>query len=326
MKIMSPKAIVNYFMDTFEPMHPEHWLEVRKTKVTASEVGCLIGYNKWKTAFDIYEEKVLGKRQPTTITMERGKYMEPLIAEEYKKRTGAIMYAPFEWRDGERWERLLEHPTDERRASTPDYFAVTDVLKYVEIKDVSYYGQVNWKDGMPEGYHLQIQYNLNIINSYLRILGQEPITCDLAYFWNDHIEIIPDIKEDPEKVDIIAKIATEFFDNHVTPRIYPIPERWQQAKIYYSGSDPDSVIESNDQMDNALYLLATHQDRLKDLKTECKLLEDIMESNKLQIAQYMGENQNLVSLGEVIATWKPDKNGNRVFSPKYGVIKKRIGL
>src|SRR5574343_669138 len=124
-KKMTPQGIANYFLDSYDLLPHDQWLELRKTKVTASEVGCLVGYNKWATAFDIFEEKVFNKVRPSSLTMERGKYLEPLIAEEYARRTGAKIIAPWEIINGERHERLLEHPSDPLRACTPDYFAVT---------------------------------------------------------------------------------------------------------------------------------------------------------------------------------------------------------
>lgn len=318
---MKPRGIARYFLDAFAPMPRDEWLQCRRQKVTASEVAALIGYNHFDTAFDIFEQKVYNKQKPQTLSMQRGNYMEPLIAKGYAEMTGAVMIAPHETIDGVRWERLFEHPEDPLRAATPDYFAVTDdTFKYVECKDVSTFGQLRWIDGIPEGYHIQIQYNLNIINAYLRMLGQPPVTADLAYWWNDRVEIVKDITEDEQRVELIAKAAKEFWESYVVPQIYPPPERWAQARVYYSQSDPESYIEASPDIIHSLITLVDMEEKLKEYREQARIAEASVDELKLLVGNYMGSNENLQSLGVVLATWTPNNKGSRTLRLKRNAI------
>ncbi len=55
----------------------EAWLALRKTKITATDTGVILGLNPWKTPLMLWEEK-LGLREPQAVTekMREGSLME----------------------------------------------------------------------------------------------------------------------------------------------------------------------------------------------------------------------------------------------------------
>lgn len=50
----------------------QEWLDLRRTKIGASDAAAIMGRSPYKTAFDVWEEKVLGKKLPVTNAMREG--------------------------------------------------------------------------------------------------------------------------------------------------------------------------------------------------------------------------------------------------------------
>lgn len=65
------------------------WLELRKTKITASDAAVILGVSPWKTKRQLYDEKV-GFAPPPIITdrMQRGIDLEPIARELFCIQTG----------------------------------------------------------------------------------------------------------------------------------------------------------------------------------------------------------------------------------------------
>ncbi len=65
----------------------ENWLKERKTYVGGSDIGSIIGVNKYKTILDIY----MDKRSETLDEIDNdaiywGNTLEDVVAQEYAKR------------------------------------------------------------------------------------------------------------------------------------------------------------------------------------------------------------------------------------------------
>jgi putative phage-type endonuclease len=66
------------------------WLEMRRSKIGASDAPIILGLSPWKTPFQLWEEKVLGKEQQTSAAMARGHALEDQARECFEKLTGII--------------------------------------------------------------------------------------------------------------------------------------------------------------------------------------------------------------------------------------------
>lgn len=63
------------------------WIEYRQNKIGCSEIATIIGWNPYKTAYDLFLEKV-GKRPKFegNFATERGKMLEPIALDLFDKR------------------------------------------------------------------------------------------------------------------------------------------------------------------------------------------------------------------------------------------------
>lgn len=55
------------------------WLDIRKKCIGGSEIGAILGLNKYMTAWDVWDRKVNGTEQPETQAMKSGRYLEEAI-------------------------------------------------------------------------------------------------------------------------------------------------------------------------------------------------------------------------------------------------------
>ena len=66
----------------------EEWLEARRSRVTGTDIGALLGVNPWKSEADVAAEKMGGPGVESTLRMRIGTALEDLIAREYEAETG----------------------------------------------------------------------------------------------------------------------------------------------------------------------------------------------------------------------------------------------
>lgn len=62
------------------------WEEFRRSKIGASDCPIICGKSSYKTSFDLWEEKIKGKKSYESHAMKYGKEMEPLAVAHYKYR------------------------------------------------------------------------------------------------------------------------------------------------------------------------------------------------------------------------------------------------
>jgi len=73
---------------TVQQNTPE-WLELRKNHIGASDAPVILGVSPWKTAFQLWEEKLGLRGMPdTTAIQARGHELEPLARQAYNDYTG----------------------------------------------------------------------------------------------------------------------------------------------------------------------------------------------------------------------------------------------
>ncbi len=65
---------------------------IRRTGVTATDIGALMGLNPWKTPLGVYYEKNGEElEQPNSENLERGEFLQPALTFWYEKRTGLVV-------------------------------------------------------------------------------------------------------------------------------------------------------------------------------------------------------------------------------------------
>ncbi|HLP97636.1 MAG TPA: YqaJ viral recombinase family protein [Sideroxyarcus sp.] len=139
----------------------EEWHELRAQGIGGSEVGTILGLNKWESAFTLWCKKTgrIEGNIPVSEAMEWGSRLEPVILDK--------------WREEHVFVNCIEqpgtycHPDHPWMIANPDaiYTDPTGDWKgIIEVKTAQF--EDDWADGVPRHYEAQVQW-------YLQILGLE---------------------------------------------------------------------------------------------------------------------------------------------------------
>ena len=134
------------------------WLEVRRSGIGGSDAAAALGLSPWKSRSELYQEKISTSPPPriSNEAMTWGRKLEPLVREEFSKRSGMAV-RPL--------RSMLQHP------SYPWMLADLDGLVedsnrgvgILEIKTSSAFKAADWEDGkVPDHYMLQLQHYLEV--------------------------------------------------------------------------------------------------------------------------------------------------------------------
>ena len=66
----------------------DEWLQLRRTKIGASDAPIIMGVSPWKTPFQLFVEKTMGETTPMNSSMKRGRDLEYKARLEFEKAIG----------------------------------------------------------------------------------------------------------------------------------------------------------------------------------------------------------------------------------------------
>ncbi len=167
----------------------KEWLDLRKTKITATDSAVIIGANPWKTPLELYEEKLSSTDQLTkNAAMQRGIDLEPAARELFIIKTGIIVKPAVVVED---WAMASLDGLSE------------DQSMAVEIKCPGAKGQDMAKIGViPDYYYPQLQHQM-------MVLGID----QMYYFSFDGIDgVVLTVIRNDEYIANMAVKEKEFYD------------------------------------------------------------------------------------------------------------------
>ena len=130
------------------------WLEMRKSKVGASDAPIILGVSPWKTPFQLWEEK-LGLSAPPQMNnaMRRGHELEPIARQAYIDHTGNYVEPSVEFHQEHKWMMAsLDGVTPDKSIA-------------VEIKCPGKVDHALAAQGeIPQKYFAQLQHQLAVLN------------------------------------------------------------------------------------------------------------------------------------------------------------------
>ena len=259
--------------DTFEVidcLDRDAWLKERRSGIGASEAAAVLGASPWKTAADVWAEKVgiAEARAAETEAMKWGLRLEPAIADAYMEETGRIVVrgdSPYRLLRAKKHPFLLATldgevvPIDERG---PGVF---------ECKTAALWKKDDWADEPPLQYSIQNQHQL-VVTGYgwgadaVLIGGQRFLHTDfvgnagfqslliqkLEAFW----ELV--VKEQPPPLDG-SESAKELLS-----RLFPRPEPGKVIEL------PQEAIMWDQELLDVKEVLKIHEDRKRELENQIK--------------------------------------------------------
>lgn len=243
------------------------WLEYRKKGIGGSNAGAVCGFNPYRTAIEVYQDKTSKEIEEfDNEAMRQGREFEDYVARRFTEATGKKV------------RRANAMYFDENHP-----FMLADVDRMVvgenaglECKTASPYLTDKWEDGkIPMHYQLQCYHYMSVMNAeawYIAVLiyGKE-----FKFYRLDR---------DEELIADLRRIEEDFWRNHVEKGIMPSPDGSKLA---------DSVIA--EYFKESMPVTVPLNGFNEKLKRRQELMEVIsrMDTEKKQIEQelklYMGE-------------------------------------
>lgn len=287
-------------IDTRE-MSRDEWLKARMQGIGSSDIGAILGFSKYKTAFEVWQEKTAECVIETiqTPAMKRGIIFEDTVAEMYKAETGRMI-----WRDNKvRIHEALPFMLANLDRIIPDLHdgRGTGIL---EIKTVSSYAYKAWAEEIPNYYYAQLQHQLFVT----------------GWTWGEMAVCVVDTGE----LNILPFERNEIF----------IEEMVDVAKLFWacvqSKNPPERVASDFSKSASVLGAKEATIDILakcgtiNSLKSHMKELKSETDTIIEEVQSFIGDCEKLTSSGEIIATWKRSKDGVTLDAKKLAAEKPEI--
>lgn len=113
----------------------EEWLAYRRKGIGGSDVAALLGISPWRTARDLYFDKLnivaVEDNEDNWVALEMGHLLEPLVAKIFQHRTGYKVY---------QIKKMFQHPQYSWMLADVDYFVELPdgSTAILEIKTTNY--------------------------------------------------------------------------------------------------------------------------------------------------------------------------------------------
>jgi predicted phage-related endonuclease len=175
-------------------------LELRRTRITSTDIGPIFGVDEWRDAFSVWcEKKTDAPRREPNWRMRLGKYLEQGIVAAYGDITGRAT----EWCD-----TTLCHPDRAWMAASPDALMPTD-RRGVDAKLVFWDQRRKWgatPDDIPQSIQLQMWWMMAVLDYD---------AWDVAALVGDDLPRIYTFERDREAERVLVAKAEEFWRRYV---------------------------------------------------------------------------------------------------------------
>lgn len=273
-------------------MITEKQRKLRRLGVGGSDVPALFGLSAYKTAYDIYLEKLgLDEHdEPEEETLEdyarkaRGNFLEPFVCHMWEKKSGQKLKAKG------KIPTIIHSKYPFMRVNVDGILQDGAIL---EAKSTSVFCMKDWGEPgtgqIPKAHVIQVAYNSMTSNAPYAIVG---VTSDAGclfykYTRNHQLE------------DVIEKKVAHFWNEHVLKKIPPEPMAMSDIKHLYPETVQDSAKVLIDE-------IKFHWENYVNTKEHIKDLEKQADSAKLEIMKFMEDSEYLV-----------DDRQNKIASFKY---------
>jgi putative phage-type endonuclease len=266
----------------------------------ASEISAAAGLDPFRSPLQLWLEHT-GQCEPFAGNefTDWGLEVEPAILRAYEKtrlEEGEMLMRPAEsiYKPGSTWKRC-----------TPDglVYAEQELRRAVQVKNVGHRMMHRWQEGPPDYVVCQVQWELSVLGlergDVMACLGGAPPE---AYtLWRDS-QMIADL-------DVIAERHWHCVQTRTEPRTTH-HEDW--AVYLARRAQSRGFIVPMDAVDDALVT------EWRESTAALKVAEKKSDLARNRVRRYLADaNADGMETAYGMATWRPDKNGNRALrSPK----------
>ena len=229
----------------------------RSLSIGGSEIGAIIGQDRFKTPFDVWLSKVQPTENPASYVMDRGTFLEEFIARKFEAETGSVVTTPP--------QEVYYHNEYDFISATPDRFY--DANKVLECKHTTQHVT----DPLPAHY-AQLQW-------YLGVLGMK--SGSLAYDTPFEFRVF-NFDLDVNFYNYLIEKARWFWTEFVLTKTAP------------TYSIKDSSFEANDDLFDKYAELKTLQKNVKFLNEQIDELQLSLQS-ALKDNEYLMYNDTMLA-------------------------------
>lgn len=193
----------------------EEWLTYRRRGIGGSDVAALLGISPWRTARDLFYDKLgiadVEDNEDNWVALEMGHLLEPLVAKIFHQRTGYKVYQV---------KKMFQHPQYPWMLADVDYFVELPdgTTAILEIKTTNYNAKdIWWMNGgetVPVHYESQGRH-------YMAVMDVDRCFFCCLYGNNEEESIIREIRRDMDYESEMIFLEQYFWENHVQAQIPP---------------------------------------------------------------------------------------------------------
>ena len=193
----------------------EEWLSYRRQGIGGSDVAAILGISPFRTARDIYYDKLniadVEQDEGNWVAMEMGHLLEDLVAKIFRKKTGYKAY---------QIKKMFQHPEYPFMLADVDYFvSMPDgSTAILEIKTTNYNARDNWwlngKETVPVYYESQGRH-------YMAVMDMDRVFFCCLYGNTEDEVIIREIRRDLPYEEEMIYLEQEFWENQVKAKVPP---------------------------------------------------------------------------------------------------------
>src|SRR5690625_466096 len=215
-------------------MSRQEWLWSRKKGVGGSDASAILGFNPWKSAFELYIDKTSDQVQEIdNEAIHWGNVLEDVVADEFTRRTGKKV---------RRRNQTFIHPEHEFMIANIDRDVVGEKA-LLECKTTNAFNADAWEgDNIPPMYICQLQHYMAVLDyekAYIAVLigGQK-------FVWKE-------VERDDEFIELMIEREKHFWEEHILKEVPPEIDGSQSAsellnKMYPEDNGETIMLKSDD--------------------------------------------------------------------------------
>lgn len=271
-------------------------LIARRCGIGGSDAAAICGYSSYKTPLDVYLNIIGASENHTSAAMAMGHKMEPVILSMYEdEKNVCLIKNTIDLKK----KNQLKFPFMSGNLDAY-YFDKDGNLIIVDAKNKYYFTKKEF--GEPGTSEMPHDILLQMV--HYRIL-YDAAKVDVAVFFGGADFQIFTYEKNEKLEQFLIKKEKDFWEKNVLAGVPPEPQTLEDVKKTWQFSEPGKTIAATEDMKKLV-------ERLNELKTVRKELEESESDLKLEIQKYIGGCEILCdqNSGEVLATFKSSQRSS----------------
>ena len=251
----------------------------RNKFIGGSDVAAILGLNRYKTAYEVWEEKKHNiKTFEGNQATEWGKKLEPVIIAHFEYLNNVKVF--------DNNARYISKEFDFIGCHPDGICTINNENVLIEVKTVSTDAYKFWGNSLPMEYYCQVQHNLYVLG--LKKAKFIYLVLDSRFY----SEI--DVNFDADYVAEQNKYLVEWWNEYIVGEKTPI-----KTVTDYEKENPEiQMVEADEETAQKHTELIELKAKIKELEAQKEVIEDFL---KLKI----GDATDLMYGLNTIATWRP---------------------